>query len=297
MIRTVSYSQISSFRQCPLKWQLQKLEGLVPPVEHPRRALGTAWHSALEAHYAAFRRNDDEGRPRNLIEAYAEVDYAIERAGVDAETAEALRWMYDGYVELYGDDADWEILAIEHEFSVPLARIGGVSYHYHGFIDLIVRERSTGNIYIVDHKSSRGKDATKAAWQRESDLDDQFSGYQAAMQLKVARKLRLPATGTIYALARTDKLKRDMVLEERFGRYRAFRSEQTLEATWDDLIATTRAMHSVRTGRMAVWSAPTPDRCGWGCDFVEPHLMARAQGRPVADAAIDYGFIRKEVAE
>lgn len=294
MIQTVSYSQISSFRQCPLKWQLQKVDNLVSPVEHPRRALGSAWHSVLEAHYRTFQRNDAEGHGRNLIEAYAAAEYEIERAGLDAEGQETLRWMYDGYVELYDDDADWEILEVEYEFSVPLARIGKVSYHYHGFIDLIVRERSTGNVYIVDHKSSRGKDATKAAWQRESDLDDQFAGYQAAMQLKIAKKLRLPVTGTVYALARTDKLKRDMVLEERFGRYRAYRSEQTLEATWDDLIATTRAMHSVRTGRMAVWSAPTPDRCGWGCDFVEPHLMARATGRSVADAAIAYGFVVKE---
>lgn len=293
----VSYSQLSSFRQCPLKWRLGSIERLAPADRKPALSLGTAFHAMLQARYEAFAAADRAGKPRSLAEAREEAFVALERASVEArmpgDRVDLAIWMYEGYDQAYGTDDDWGILAVETTVDVPFYR--GVRFT--GRIDLIVRERSTGRIWIVDFKTGGGKDASGAAWQRELDLDDQFGLYHRAVSSKVPKRDRLEVFGTMYALIRSDRLKREMTLEERFGRYRMFRSEQTLDAIWSDAILTARAMGRTRTDVAAgrpVYSSPDPGQCRWKCDFVEPHLMVRATGRDVVSVARDFGFVERE---
>ena len=293
----VSYSQLSAFRQCPLKWQLGSIERLTPPIAKPALSLGTAFHAMLQARYEAFAAADAARTPRSLPKAREEALVALVKAAdgarMPADRVDLAAWMYDGYDERYGTDDDWEILAVEYTVDVPFYR--GVRFT--GRVDLIVRERSTGRVWVVDFKTGAGKDASGAAWQRELDLDDQFGLYHRAISSKVPKADRLEVFGTMYALIRSDQLKRPMELDERFGRYRMFRSESTLDAIWSDAMLTARAMGRVRaevTRGKPVYSSPDPGTCRWKCDFVEPHLTSRANGRDIVVVAREFGFTERE---
>lgn len=302
MTTTVSYSQISTFRQCPLKWELQSLERLRPPTDKPQLVLGQAVHRVLEAHYNILAHGAANGWSTDgMAEAARDAAvFTIERLladGLPDDLAERVGWIYDGYANRYGIDPEWEILGVEQEIDVPMYRGGGGVVRFTGRIDLVVRERATGRIWVVDFKTGAGKDASGAAWTREQDLDDQFGLYQQALTHKVPTRDRLPVFGTIYALIRSDRLQRSMTQDERFNRLRMFRSEQTLEAIWGDAILTARAMGRVRTGWVAgrpTYSAPDPTQCRWRCSFVDAHLLARATGRGAAAVARDYGFVSRD---
>jgi len=54
------------------------------------------------------------------------------------------------YIDHYGDDPkDWRILAVEKEFNYQVPETG-LTFAFKP--DLAIQERSTGNVYIVDHK-------------------------------------------------------------------------------------------------------------------------------------------------
>lgn len=286
----VSYSEIAKFQQCPLAWHLSYVDGLTEPPDRrrPGLSLGTGWHTMLQARYESFREYDNAGEPRDLdvalVEAWRSLNRLIEsgRENITDDQREQLVWMWTGYNQRYGTDDDWEILDTESTDLLPLTDEISLKTK----IDLTVLERSKGRVWLVDHKSMKGKDASGAAWARDRDLDLQFTLYQA---LKVRQGLDV--VGAIYAAARTDQLKRKMTLEERFGRHLIVRSKPALDRALEQTIAVVEAMRRFETGEQAIYASPVADRCGWSCSFREVHLHADATGRDYAEVAQDWGFV------
>lgn len=80
------------------------------------------------------------------------------------------------YARRWGNDDDWDILGIEHEYRVRLPTVPAEVSLYTQRADLVVRERSTKKVWIVDHKSAymlNGKTA------KQYVLHGQFLGYAA----------------------------------------------------------------------------------------------------------------------
>jgi hypothetical protein len=292
---TVSYSEMSAFVQCPLKHHLVYVADLVEPPERrsPGLALGTAFHAMLEARYRAFREADAENRPRSIPEARVRSWQALGdlvdsgRESLTGEQEDSLGWMLDGYDEAYGTDDDWEILDVERAVDSRLCRVGNRWISMRGRIDLLIRERSTGRRWLVDFKTMKGKDASGAAWGRERDLDWQFTLYQALL----ARE-GLETQGAVYAAIRTDRLKREMDLPERYGRHLILRSPQSLERSLANAVSIVR--HMAATQKIArplpLFSAPDPQTCSWKCSYKEIHLHADSTGRDYAEVARDWGY-------
>lgn len=293
-MRTVSYSELDTYRQCPLKWWVLYTLRLRPPEDSPALTQGSCLHAVMEAHFLSLQRNDAAGEPRNLIEAGGIVDGVIAdwqagadgRAGISQEMAENVAWMYAGYVERYGTDPEWRrILGVEVKGDTPLCRSGGEHVRMKYRADLLVEDLQ-GRVWVVDWKTAKGRDASGAAYDRELDIDDQLGIYIAAM-----RRQGVPVFGAVYGRLRSDQLKRAMTPEERSGKTLMFRGDVELEVLWDDATKVTRAMLTSQRRGEEPYSSPNPSECKWKCSAKEAHLHARRTGRTMRDAVEGFGWV------
>lgn len=268
----VTYSELDCYRQCPLKhrWAYKEQWAKTPKVGSAL-SRGTLWHNVLESHYEMIRRGL---KHTDALMEFALDHYLVDETGGQDEDQALVEWMYDGYIDHYGLDPEWEILATEAAGQVPL----GDGYHLRFKIDMLVRQR--GKIWLVDHKSAR--DFTRQA---EIDIDDQFGLYTWAL-----RRIGIPVFGFIRSDARTQRNKGPMTPEQRFRRVPTYRTDPELANIAKDALATATAAWG---GGTPVHSSPAPDRCAWRCDFLETHLLTR-KGLPEEETLRGFGFRKNE---
>ena len=212
-----------------------------------------------------------------------------EEGGENDET-NTVRWMYEGYLEAYGDDPEWEILAVELRVEEWLRLPNGrrSQFKLKGFADLLIKDHSAGGgIFIVDHKTCR-----ELPKQKQLDFDDQFGLYTWLL-----RKQGYDVRGVIYNACRTNKLKREMGLKERFKRELTVRSDRELETMVGEALATFQSAYAQTKGNKSVSPvggtlpprSPDSERCGWRCPFTEVCLMSR-KGKDIRRLLSDFDF-------
>lgn len=291
-MRTVSYSEISTFRQCPLKWYLGYHQGWRAPERRAKLDMGTAWHKVLEVYYGVQLRGassaDAEREARFVIDHILEV---LPGAVYETDPVATLHWMLDGYLEVYREvDERYETMYVEMEFRVPTPlRTNGERVAVIGKIDWVGRNRETGRIRVRDYKSASGRDLSAATWAREMALEDQFGIYPKALEM-----LGYDVEIFEYDGARTDKLKREMTLTERYNRVSIGRSPGELDVLWDEMLGSVREMLATERGQRPVYGSPEPSLCRWKCDFLNVHLMGRTLRGDYDQAARNYGFTDRE---
>lgn len=288
----VSYSELDTGRQCPHKHQLSYKERWTQPKDETTAAgRGTLWHKVMDAHYTALKVGEN---PRFAVEQRMQ---DFRDAGKNVDTIDLLMWMYEGYTEKWGLDGDWEVLVVEYKTVVPLryaptktGRPGRMSkFDLKMIIDLVVRDRSTGRIWIIDHKSH-----ANLPKQRELELDDQFGLYTWGL-----RQLGHKIFGCIYNTARTTRNKGDFqenldewhrkkaagekagavpkqqTLDERYDRYLMNRTVPETDAAAQDALSTALNLYSkANRGERHTNS----DTCRWKCDYTEACLLGRKTG-------------------
>lgn len=265
-VHVVSFSELSSYRQCPHKHELeykQRWRG----EPGPALARGVLWHTLLEGHYRILQAHQ---RDRSMTDAElkAQLMWSARKVLVGAgEHADLLEWMYTGYLEFYGLDLDWKVLAVEHapEVWLPTAEGTRSRFKIKLKIDLVIRWQD--QLWIVDHKS--GKELPR---DKELDIDDQFGLYTWAM-----RQLGRPVFGSIHSAARTHRNKNQdrypQPLDERFHRTLLSRTDRELDTIAVEAYRTARAAYRWADGEAP--RSPNPDTCGWRCSFTEACLMGR----------------------
>lgn len=300
--QVVSYSEIDTYRQCPLKHQLAYVERWQRPAkEGSALDKGTLWHAVLEQHYLVLREAQLAAKLRTTNYADADYDWVRDEAHrritallyneqtgeIKSETAELILWMYEGHLERWGFDPHWEILAVESKEIHPLwwtnPRTGVFEpsrFRLKTKIDLVVRDHEFGGrIWVVDHKSGKDLPRSKAL-----DIDDQFGLY--TLQL---RRMGKKVFGQVYSANRTQRNKTGIQTpESRLERYRLYRDDRELLAIERDAVETIRKAYAARHGDAP--ASPNPDLCMWKCDFLEPHIQARKQGRTPSEVVADYDF-------
>lgn len=297
--RTISWSEVSTYRSCPHKHELQYLErwSMTPP-DHTALGKGIMYHLAMETHYNAIKAGEEpKVAVHNLMGEWR-------RVGRDVDTIELIEWMYDGHVRLYGNDEQWEVIAVEYAFEFPLLDADGkpTGFKLKGKIDVIVRDRETGRVFVVDHKS-----CSALPKQRELDLDDQMGLYLWGL-----KKLGKNPMGAIYSAARTAMNKGDkpgaveaweqakaagekpgarpkpQELTDRFSRTYLTRTPRELDVIALETLATARSMYSPDNAHER---HPDTDRCKWMCGMLEACLIGR-KTTPARERAflVDIGF-------
>lgn len=180
MLRT---SERSDFKRCPWLWHKTWVEGLTPRRAPTWSWFGTAIHAALEVYYKPGKKRASldkaisafhESVGKNIGKIYTEGGDVDEVEVVDAkELGEA---MLRGYVQHYGGDSDWEVLHTEQPFQINVphpTKPERTLVVYAGTWDALMRKRSTGELWLWDHKTRKSflKDWT---W---LDLNDQAGSY------------------------------------------------------------------------------------------------------------------------
>ena len=287
----VSYSELDSIRQCRLKAHLAYRERWQPETVSAALSRGKLFHNVLEAHYRSKATTLDGSGVEQTVDPWTVLKDSQETSSEELET---VQWIYEGYLQAYGDDEQWEVLAVEERVEDWLLLPNGrrSTFKLKGFVDLLVKDHSAGGgLYIVDHKTCR-----ELPKQRALDFDDQMGIYTLLL-----RRKGYDIRGVIYNACRSFKLKRAMGLEERFIRPMTVRTERELETIAAEALTTFRSAYGVGVrgqkggqGKGVATAdlpprSPDPDRCGWRCPFTESCLMSR-KGRDIRDLLAETGF-------
>jgi len=285
----LSHSQVDAFSQCPLKWSAGYRMRLSPPERPARLAIGSAWHKVMEFYRKWWAESGDplHGVQGAQLAANNIVDL-VPAAVVDDEIVERMHWMLEGYIERWvetGEDSRWHIMDVEVRFDVPL--IEDVSFI--GYVDFVKIEKATGRTVIGDTKTTSGKDISKAYYSEDLAFEPQFARYIAAM-----RRFGVEVDGFEWDAARTDRLKRAMTLEERYGRVHDWTNDAAAERAWSELEVLAGVMLETARGERPVYANPISWVCKARCDFFAGHKLATETGRDFEQACLDYGYVKKE---
>lgn len=158
MLRT---SERAAFKRCQWAWGKAYLEGLSPQQNNVGALwFGTGIHLALAEWYIPGRDRgvdpvetwikfcDDEYRNVKTIRDDGEAEW------IDAKALGIA--MLENYVKEYGNDDDWDVIAPEQRFSaiIPHPETGEPIVNYVGTFDGVLRQVSTGYLYLIDHKTA-----------------------------------------------------------------------------------------------------------------------------------------------
>lgn len=288
---TVSWSEIDTFRQCPLKHQLAyKDRWRKPPVEGTPLSRGSLSHLVLEEHYNAIKRGEpvvitgiagaNTATTNDRINELLNLGNRLPR---QTEEQDLIWWIYSGYLEMYGHDPDWGIVAVEYrnEFYLPAPGGGRSRYKIKMVLDLIVRDKRNGKLWVVDHKNT--KDLPTG--DKMLELDDQFGLYMWGAR----RQLKLDIVGSIHNCLRTQRNKvKPQPLDERFKRTQLYRTDAELDVIAHEAYATARRAWA-QTPYGTAERNPNSDTCRWRCDFTEDCLGGR-KGIDMRRSLILHGF-------
>lgn len=297
----VSFSEIDTARQCAFKHRLSYKERWVGETKSQALNKGTLWHVVMENYYLViqFFQQVAEGKwapefpavtlPNDdvleIAYKHAMLFLVDERGSYLDETAELIGWMFQGYVECYGIDPDWKILAVEQrwDFWLPTPRGGRSNFKIKLKLDLVIRDIPTDRLYVVDHKS--GKNLPK---DKELDIDDQFGLYIWGLRANGKNIF-----GAMHSAARThrnkDLVKNPQPLEERFRRKPLYRTDVELQEVAVDAYKSARNAYLTPVGEEG--RSPNSDTCRWRCDYLEACLLSR-KGVPIKGTLESMGFVQ-----
>lgn len=173
-------SERSSFRRCPQQWWWAYREGWTPKVKQAdARWFGIGIHLALEPWYLKGKKRGPH--PADTFDKWCgnEIGYAKTWLGDDFDEP---KWedmhelgvaMLEGYVQHWGKDPQWSIIATEQPFSIRVERYGKSVVIFRSRWDGVFRSLVDGRIYLLE---------TKTASQISTaylELDDQGGSYWA----------------------------------------------------------------------------------------------------------------------
>ena len=167
-VRKVSYSQFSLYAKCPKSWELAYVRGLREYIPTIHTTFGTAMHEVIQdwltvmytdSVKAAERKNLGQELEEKMATVYGEEKTKL---GVHFSKESELKEFLDDGIEIlnwirkhrtdYFSSKSLELLGIE----LPIFHPSDVNDNVFifGFIDLVMRDKETGKIIIIDIKTS-----------------------------------------------------------------------------------------------------------------------------------------------
>ena len=176
-MQKLTNSARNKFAACHRAYQLFYVQGKRPVIPSDALGFGTAMHSLLEGVWGgSYSRSKGEGvggQSFNTGDPYRDM---------------TLKALYEGYLDRWerDDDERFEKVAAEVYFEAPLMNpeTGGISKTWvlAGKIDAIAREKSSGKLYIIEHKTTSQDIGPGSDYWRRLAIDGQVSGYYVGAQ-------------------------------------------------------------------------------------------------------------------
>jgi len=222
---------------------------------------GSLFHRGLEAWWLAYGHEEPLAAAIDAMGPHAQDEYDLVRAGV----------LMQGYDARWADE-ELDVLAVERQFAAPLINpaTGAASrtYEVAGKVDALVRLRSDGRVYIVEHKTTSEDIGLGSQYWERLQLDSQVSIYFAG-----ARSLGYDPAGCLY----------DVISKPRQAPLRATPEESRKYTKRGDLYANQRAEDETPDEyrqRLVELVAASPER------FYQRGLVVRLEEEE-RDAAFD----------
>jgi hypothetical protein len=193
----ITNSRLRTWRDCKRRHRLVYLDGWRPRREEEALSFGRIAHDGLEGWWKA-----EPGQ--RLHEAVVRITGRAQDLYQEAAVQELLR-AYDR--RWAASMEDYEVLAVEATFTAPLLNpmTGAASRTFllAGKVDGIVRERATGRVLLLEHKTTSEPidDATATYWRRLA-MDGQVSHYYVG-----AEALGFQVEGCLYDVLLRPRLK------------------------------------------------------------------------------------------
>ena len=174
-MQLLTNSRLRAFRRCARLHHYSYDLGIRAVVAHENLSFGTLVHAALEAWWLASAESPEDRLNAALLPLEKEPDVF---------TRARARVMIYGYHERWIDETQWETVAVEREFQVPLVNpeTGAESRTFilAGKMDLVLRDRNTGEILVGEHKTSSEDVSPGSDYWARLRMDSQVSIYVAA---------------------------------------------------------------------------------------------------------------------
>ena len=176
-MQKLTNSARNKFAACHRAYQLFYVQGKRPVIPSDALGFGTAMHALLEGVWggsSSRAKGEGDGGPSfNTGDPYRDM---------------TLKALYEGYLDRWerDDDERFEKVAAEVYFEAPLMNpeTGGISKTWvlAGKIDAIAREKATGKLYIIEHKTTSQDIGPGSDYWRRLAIDGQVSGYYVGAQ-------------------------------------------------------------------------------------------------------------------
>lgn len=198
MARSYRNSEVNDFLRCRKKWDWRWNQGYTPKKQNDKLFFGNLMHKWLETLYKTGWTSDATNA---AIKFYDET--SIDQDPVACgEIWDMFCEVSSGYEDRWWEnDKEWEIIATEFEFEVPLDD----EITYTGTIDLIFRHLPSGKVWFMDHKTTSSLDI----YDNNSRMDRQISRYWWAL-----KKLGYDVGGFIYNIILKDYPRPPRVLKK-----------------------------------------------------------------------------------
>lgn len=155
--RHLSYSAISCYLSCPLRYKLKYIDHIPPAFTASSLAFGSAIHEAVAAFYQS-RLEGDELRPDQMLDVYRDTWQRAEKIKFfNGDSEDSVIEKAEHLITVFHNSTDPSvtILGVEEFFELPLGGIPPLQ----GYIDLI-EESADGTATIVDLKTASKKPST-----------------------------------------------------------------------------------------------------------------------------------------
>lgn len=195
----ISYSQLTVFLQCPMRWLKYYLLGEGESDDTESTELGTQIHAAIESycHGLQYGKEWSLGEVIDLFEGsldMREIRFKPEDDEIIVQQhLDMAKSLFHGDSGLGKLLKDCDIIGQEIEFRYPFklpfeVLFEGEVYNevvINGFIDLLLKDKKTGNLIVVDHKTSK----------KIFDVDKLYHDYQFPIYSLVIQDMygRLPS--------------------------------------------------------------------------------------------------------
>jgi len=169
--KSISYSQLSMFNECPKKWSLQYREGYKQFTSSIHTVFGTAFHETLQHYLTTFYEKSgaeaDRINTSELLEENLREEYKKQYKSNNNQhfvTPEELREFYEDGVEIirelskskgrYFSKRGWYLVGIELPLTLnPHSKFPNIMFQ--AYLDVVLYHEPTNKIKIIDIKTSK----------------------------------------------------------------------------------------------------------------------------------------------